>query len=264
MPIHILLILALIQGATEFLPVSSSAHLALFPSVFGVAPQPLLIDVAVHLGTLFAVLIYYRTDTVLMCRGVVDIFRGKVATQGARLVCLLSLATVPVVVAGLVLHMTETSGLLRSPGVIGAAMIIFAIPLYLADRTEQGLVHASGWTLRHAIWMGAAQALALIPGASRSGVTMTAARWFGYSREGAARLSMLMSIPTILASATLLGLDAAEAQSEMLLPAAFAALLSFSIAYVSIGVMLSVFKRFSMTPFVIYRVILGTALIALL
>lgn len=264
MPLNILIALALIQGATEFLPISSSGHLAIFPEIFGTTPQPLLIDVAVHIGTLFAVLLYYKKDTAVMFRGCFDILCGNFKTTAARLVKLLTISTIPVIVVGAILHFTGGVDLLRNPAVIGGAMILFALPLYLADQSKITQPADASWSLRHAIAMGAAQALALIPGASRSGVTMTAGRWLGYGRAEAARLSMLMSIPTIIASATLMGLDATKSDPAMLMPALIAAIISFGVAYPSIGFMLHIFKHLSMTPFVIYRLILGAALLILL
>lgn len=263
MPLYILFALAVIQGATEFLPVSSSAHLALFPWLTGAAAQPLVIDIAVHLGTLFAVLLYYRSDTGLMLRGVADLSRGRYRTNGARLIGLLTLATIPVVIAGMILHVTDMTSALRDPRVIGWAMLLFALPLYLSDRLGRSDRQVENWSLRHSIMMGLAQAFALIPGASRSGVTMTAGRWLGYGRVEAARLSMLMSIPTIIASATLLGLDAADTDPAMLPSAGIAMLLSLVVAYLSIGFMLGLLKRLSLAPFVVYRICLGAALLLL-
>jgi len=262
-PLHIIFLLALIQGATEFLPVSSSAHLALLPDLIGVATQPVVMDVAVHVGTLFAVLLYYSSDTAAMLRGFGHLLCGRLHTPAAQLVRLLALATIPVIVAGFILHLTNTADLLRDPALIGTAMIVFAIPLYLADQIDSSHRKTSEWSPGSAIIMGLAQALALIPGASRSGVTMTAARWIGYGREEGARLSMLMSVPTIIASAALLGLDAATTTPAMLAPALMAAGISFCIAYASIGIMLGIFRRFSMTPFVIYRLVLGCTLLVI-
>ncbi|HKK96690.1 MAG TPA: undecaprenyl-diphosphate phosphatase, partial [Marivita sp.] len=187
-----LLILALIQGITEFLPISSSGHLILLPSLTGMDDQGQVIDVAVHVGTLFAVILYFWTDVKAVAFGCTRLMRGKIDTQGAFWALCLGIATLPVVLFGLILNMTGWSDALRSISVIGWTMLIFGIVLYWADQTGPVVKKAKEWSIRDAAIMGLWQALALIPGTSRSGITITAGRQLGYDRESAARLAMLM------------------------------------------------------------------------
>ena len=257
-----LLIVALIQGLTEFLPVSSSGHLILIPSLTGGPDQGLAIDVAVHVGTLLAVILYFRREVSEASAGLLRLAKGKVDTRGAHTALLLIVATIPVLLVGFVLKLTGLSDMLRSVVVIGWTMLLFGLVLYWADRTGSKERTAHDWTMRHAVWMGLAQALALIPGTSRSGITITAARRLGYDREGAATLSMLMSIPTILASGALLSLDViGEADGALLHDASIAAAFAFVAALFALVLMMRLLRSVSFTPYVIYRVILGIILL---
>ena len=257
-----LFILAVIQGLTEFLPVSSSGHLILLPTLTGAADQGLAIDVAVHVGTLFAVVLFFWSDVKTALVGLPQLARGKAETQGARLALYLILATVPVILAGLILKVTGANELLRSPAVIGWMMLVFGVVLYWADRTGSTALKAQDWTLKHALWMGCAQVLALIPGTSRSGITITAARRLGYARQDGAKLAMLMSIPTIIASGALLGLDVIDqANWALARDGAIAAGFAFIAALIALSLMMRLLRSVSFTPYVIYRVILGLFLI---
>lgn len=204
--LHIL-ILALIQGITEFLPISSSAHLILFPQLTGLQDQGVALDVSVHVGTLLAVMVYFRADVMAVLRGLPDLARGRLDTPGARMASLLIIATIPVMALGLILKAAGLMEAMRSMAVIGWTMLGFGIVLYVADkRGGETAGRAEGWTLRDAVILGLWQAIALIPGTSRSGATITGARFLGFERHDAARLSMLMSIPTIIASGGLTAL----------------------------------------------------------
>ena len=207
MPLFQLVLVALIQGITEFLPVSSSAHLILLPSLTNLEDQGQVIDVAVHVGTLFAVILYFWADVKIALSGIPRLLRRKVDTQGAWLALCLIIATVPVIVVGLILKLTGLDDMLRSVAVIGWAMLIFGLVLYWADQKGPTTKTAASWSLKDAVVMGLWQAVALIPGTSRSGITITGARQLGYGREDAAKLAMLMSIPTIIASGALLGIE---------------------------------------------------------
>ncbi len=257
-----LLILAVIQGLTEFLPVSSSGHLILLPSLTGVPDQGLEIDVAVHMGTLFAVVLYFWADVRQALVGCTRLMRGRVDTPGARIALFLFLATIPVILAGLILKVTGWNELLRNPSVIGWSMLIFGLVLYWADRTGLHDKKDKDWNTKDAVMMGFAQVLALIPGTSRSGITITAARKLGYAREDGAKLAMLMSIPTILASGVLLGADVADqANWAMARDCAIAAAFAFVSALLALFLMMRLLRSVSFTPYVIYRVILGIGLI---
>jgi len=257
-----LLLLALIQGLTEFLPISSSAHLIIWPGVTGMADQGQIVDVSVHLGTLGAVMLYFRQDVGRALAGIPDALRGRIDSEGSRLAFLLGIATVPVILFGLLLNLTGLDIAMRSVAVIGWAMLLFGIVLWVADRAPDGGRRTEDWTRRDALVMGLWQAVALIPGSSRSGTTITGARFLGYGREDAAKLSMLMSIPTIIASATLILLEVAvhgdtAALSEALVSMVFA----FFAALLSLTLMMRLLKSVSFTPYVIYRIVMGVGLL---
>ena len=263
MPIFQLILVALIQGITEFLPISSSGHLILLPGLTGMADQGQVVDVAVHVGTLGAVVLYFWGDVREGLAGLPRALTGRLDTPGARLAMALIVATIPVILVGLVLHLTGLDERMRSVAVIGWTMLVFGLVLYWADRTGARSRTADDWTLRDALTMGLWQAVSLIPGTSRSGITITGARWLGYAREDAAKLSMLMSIPTILASGLLLGADvASEMDAAAARDAAIAALLAFGSALLALTLMMRLLRSVSFTPYVIYRVILGVVLLA--
>ncbi|WP_076444644.1 undecaprenyl-diphosphate phosphatase [Roseivivax lentus] len=257
-----LLVLALIQGITEFLPVSSSGHLILLPQLTGIEDQGLALDVAVHVGTLFAVILYFWADVRVALGGTLRLVRGRIDTPGAFLALCLLIATIPVMAAGLVLRLSGLDEMMRSVAVIGWAMIVFGVVLYWADMKGGETRRAEGWTLKHAAIMGLWQVLALIPGTSRSGITITGGRQLGYDRHSAARLAMLMSIPTILASGGLLGLEAVTGTEALPLQAcAIAAAMAFVAALGALALMMRLLRSVSFTPYVVYRLILGTALL---
>lgn len=263
MPLLHLVILALIQGLTEFIPVSSSAHLILPAALIdGFDDQGTAIDVAAHVGSLGAVVLYFRTEVAQLVRGLLDIGRNR-KTADATLFRALAVATLPFLVVAPVVALTGLDDILRSVTVIAWASIVFGIILWLADRRPAPISSLPGRT-RPALIIGAAQCLALIPGTSRSGITMTAARALGYDRTESARFSMLMSIPAIGASGTYLALDLFQDGGKADLgPAAIVAGLSLVSAYVAIGVFMRLTRTVSFTPFVIYRIALGIGLLTL-
>lgn len=259
--IHILMI-AIIQGITEFLPISSSGHLILLPNLSGLEDQGLAIDVAVHVGTLGAVILYFWADVKLALTGLPRLITGKTDTEGSRLAFYLVIATIPVVIVGFVLSVTGLSDAMRSITVIGWTMLGFGILLWWADQKGPTIKAAKSWSLRDAAIMGLWQAIALIPGTSRSGITITAARSLGYNRQDAARLAMLMSIPTIIASGTLLGIKVVgEADIQTARDGAIAAVLAFLSALAALSIMMRLLRSVSYTPYVIYRVVLGVVLL---
>lgn len=259
-----LFIVAVIQGLTEFLPVSSSGHLILLPNLTGLADQGLVIDVAVHVGTLGAVVLYFWSDVRDGLAGIPRMLTGRTDTKGSKLAFLLLVATIPVIVFGLILSVTGLSDSMRSITVIGWTMLLFGLVLYWVDQRGAETKTADDWTLRDAIIMGLWQAVALIPGTSRSGATISGARALGYNREDGTRLAMLMSIPTIVASGLLLGLEAAsEADWAVLRDGAIAAVMAFFAALLALTLMMRLLKSVSFTPYVIYRVILGVVLLVI-
>lgn len=261
MPVEQLLILAIIQGLTEFWPVSSSAHLNLVHLLTNMQDQGPLIDVAVHFGSLFAVLIYFWRDIVMLMRALGDLLRARFSKE-ALLLLYMILATIPLMIIGFILLKSGIYKQLRTIEVIAWANIVFAIVLWWCDKNPPLVRKLEDATWKDALFVGAAQVLSLIPGASRSGVTMSAARYLEFNRVEAARFSMLLAIPAILG----LGLGTvyelyksgdAALQSE----AIFVGVLSFLTALFSIWFMMALLKRMTMLPFVVYRLILGVALL---
>ncbi|NOC45728.1 undecaprenyl-diphosphate phosphatase [Ruegeria sp. HKCCD7559] len=257
-----LILVAIIQGITEFLPISSSGHLILLPNLSGLQDQGQAIDVAVHVGTLGAVVLYFWSDVKQALAGLPRALTGRGDTPQARLALGLIVATVPTVIAGLILHATGLSQAMRSITVIGWTMLGFGLLLYWVDQRAPETKGAENWGIRDALIMGLWQVLALIPGTSRSGITITGARQLGYTREDGARIAMLMSIPTILASGTLLALDVVrDADMQLARDGAVAALFAFLSALLALSLMMRLLRSVSFTPYVIYRVILGVILL---
>ncbi|QPH55768.1 undecaprenyl-diphosphate phosphatase [Pontivivens ytuae] len=263
MPLLDLAILALIQGITEFLPISSSGHLILLPALTGNEDQGVTLDVAVHVGTLVAVILYFWKDVAIAFRGGLSLLTGRLSAPGAHLALALIIATIPAVVFGLFLAVTDLNDAMRSITVIGWTMLIFGVVLYWADQVGVEERTAEQWTLRHAVIMGLWQALALIPGTSRSGITITGARLLGYERKEAARVAMLMSIPVIIASGVVIALDIPPGNAQVWRDAAIAAFLACISALIAVALMMKFLERVSYTPYVIYRVILGLILLGI-
>lgn len=258
-----LALLAFVQGITEFLPISSSGHLILVPLLTGWPDQGLLIDVAVHVGSLGAVMLYFWRDLASMLRGL-TVWRpaGPSNQPGLRLLELVAIGTVPVLIAGLALNLVGTEHL-RSTAVIGWTTLGFGLLLYVADRFGAQERNIQQMSFAGALAIGLAQMLALIPGTSRSGITMTAARALGFRRDEAARFSMLLSIPTIIAAGGLLILDLIElGQADLRSDVLIAVLLAFVSAWFAIALMMRWLERASFTPFVVYRCVLGVLLLA--
>jgi len=255
--------LAAIQGITEFLPISSSGHLILWPLLTGRPDQGITMDVAVHMGTLAAVCLFFRRDTGRLVTGLGDILRGRWSSTPARLFWLVALATVPAVVAGLALKLTGGIDALRSVKIIGWATVIGGLLLWYADRTGSQRRAGGDWRLTDAAVMGLMQAVALVPGVSRSGITMTTARWLGFERAEAARLSLLMAIPITLAAGVLEGEELVRSGNFALTgELALGAVLSFAAAMVALSVMMRMFRSdWTMFPFVVYRLVLGAGLL---
>ena len=257
-----IIILALIQGLTEFLPISSSAHLILVPVLTDWPDQGLAFDVAVHAGTLTAVVLYFRKE---LSRMLVEWFaslKGRL-THDARLAWAVLIGTIPVGLAGLVFKgVIETQ--LRSPMVIAMATIVFGLLLWYADKTGKRGKDEYGLSLCDVLVIGLAQALALIPGTSRSGITITAALMLGLNRKAAARFSFLLSIPVIFLAGMLETMDYLSAASiEDAQPLLIGALISAVSAYACIHYFLKLLDRIGMMPFVAYRLVLGVVLVVL-
>jgi undecaprenyl-diphosphatase len=262
-----ILVLSFIQGLTEFLPVSSSGHLILVPKFLGWADQGLDRDVAIHLGTLLSVLLYFRQDVLAMGRHflcyVGSGFKRDRFTAEVKLSCLIILATLPAIIAGFILKKMGMDRL-RSPHLIAITSIFFGLLLYLADRRPQvfGLDNLSWGS---GFMIGLAQAIALIPGTSRSGICMTAARSLGFDRIASTRFAFLLSIPAILGAGVLTTIDAIHDGRSIFNRACCLALgLSFLFGLGAIHFMLSFLMRHGLGVFTIYRILLGSLLLLMM
>jgi undecaprenyl-diphosphatase len=257
------IILAIVQGLTEFLPVSSSAHLLLVPVFTGWQDQGLAFDVALHAGSLSAVIIYFRKDISAMSSAWYSSVTTKETTQDARLAWGVILGTIPVGIAGLLLR-DLVADYFRSPTVTAVGLIGFGLLLGWADRRNRSQLALENLRWRDILFIGCAQALALIPGTSRSGITITAALLAGFTREAAARFSFLLSIPVIALAGlleiyTLIGMG----PDVDWLTIFAGAVISGITAFLCIHYFLVFIKRIGMQPFVIYRLVLGFVLIVL-
>ncbi|EMN6210909.1 undecaprenyl-diphosphate phosphatase [Vibrio vulnificus] len=257
-------VLALIQGLTEFLPISSSAHLILPSAILGWEDQGLAFDVAVHVGTLAAVVIYFRKEVITLFAALfASIFKGE-RSKEAKLAWMIVIATIPACIFGLVMK-DVIEVYLRSAYVIATTTIIFGLLLWWVDKNASLLddEYQAGW--KKALFIGIAQALAMIPGTSRSGATITAALYLGFTREAAARFSFLMSIPIITLAGSYLGLKLVTSGGPVHVGFLLTGIVtSFISAYLCIHLFLKMISRMGMTPFVIYRLILGVGLFAYL
>ncbi|EPC00743.1 UDP pyrophosphate phosphatase [Litchfieldella anticariensis FP35 = DSM 16096] len=250
-------VLSLVQGITEFLPISSSAHLILVPVLTTWSDQGLAFDVALHVGSLSAVVLYFRRELWRMARSWLGSVAGRGTDEDGRLAWWVLLATIPVGVAGLAFHDTIEVAM-RSPLLLASGLIGFGLLLGYADWRGRGSRSEYQLTFKDALLVGLAQALALIPGTSRSGITITAALLLGMNREGAARFSFLMSIPVIVLAGGLevcnLLLEPRPVDWSALV---FGTLLSGVSAYLCIHYFLVFIKRIGMQPFVVYRIVFG-------
>jgi len=253
-------VLALIQGLTEFLPISSSAHLILPSQLLGWEDQGLAFDVGVHVGTLAAVVFYFRQDIWSMIKAFFASFKGENSADG-RIAWFVIFATVPALIFGFLINdWIDAYG--RSILVIAGTTLIFGALLWYADSTRTEAEPLENITFKQAMWIGIAQAVAIIPGTSRSGITMTAALMLGFTRQAAARFSFLLSIPIIMAAGSYKGLElwqtGTTAQWEYVLGGVVLSAIS---ALTCIYLFLKWLNQIGMLPFVIYRFAPGVLLL---
>jgi len=257
------IILALVQGLTEFLPISSSAHLILVPAFLGWEDQGLAFDVAVHLGSLIAVCTYFYDEIVAVASSWWTSVSTRTAPDAeAKFGWYIALATIPAGLAGLLLH-DYIDMYLRSPLIIAVTTAVFGGLLYLVDRRGGAGADEHTLTMKTALLIGCAQALALIPGTSRSGITITAGLAFGLSRQAAARFSFLMAIPVIALASMLEIKNLIEADGPVQWDViAIGTAVSAVSAYLCIRVFLKALEKLSMLPFALYRLVLAAVIIA--
>jgi len=266
-PFTQILILAAIQGITEFLPISSSGHLILVPKLTGLTDQGLMLDVAVHVGTLVAVILYFWRDVFGMVSALSRIFqqisnRRKLDAE-FWLFCKLVLATLPAIGVGLYVNKYMGANL-RTLEIIGWATLCFGILLFVADKINMTVRKMEHISFGGAFFIGLMQAISLVPGTSRAGITMTAARFLGVERQDAARFSLLLSIPTIIGAGVLKGYELSESTDRVLFYDVLTVTgLSFLFALVAISSLMVWLRRASFTPFVIYRILLGGVLLGI-
>ncbi len=262
MPLLHIAVLALVQGITEFLPVSSSAHLVLVPKFTCWPDQGLVMDVAMHVGTVGAVMVYFWRDLWDMATGLLGALKGR-GDPHAKLFGYIVIGTLPLVAAGYLMSRYLPGGI-RSFEVIAWTTLGFGLLLWLADKLGMTLRRMEHLTLRDGLIIGGAQVLALVPGTSRSGITMTAARLLGMERPDAARFSMLLGIPAVLAAGSLEGWALYQSGDVALTADSVqAAGLAFVSALVAIALMMAWLRRASFAPFVLYRVVLGLFLLSI-
>lgn len=261
MPIDQVIALAIVQGLTEFLPVSSSGHLNLVHLLTRWQDQGPFMDVAVHVGSLFAVMAYFWREMWMMLCGLGNLARGRVTPEG-RLLMLLIVASIPVFIAGYALLATGLINDLRTLKVIAWANMVFAFILWGSDKAGMTIRRLEHTNVLDALIVGVAQVFSLIPGASRTGVTMSAARLLGFERVEAARFSMLLSIPTILGAGTAVTIEILQSGDLVMGEGAFlAAGLAAIAALLAISFMMALLKRTDMFVFVAYRIVLGVVLL---
>ena len=245
-----ILILSIIQGVSEFLPISSIAHLVLVSKYYVFNNQNLLIDICLHLGSLLAIIIYFRDD-------LFNFIKNK------KFLIKILIGTIPIIPIGYIFFQTGIINQLRNLEVIGWASFTFGILLYISDKTEIKKKIETDFSNRSAIFIGMFQVLALIPGVSRSGITITSGRLLGFNRFDSAKVSFLLSIPTLLA-ASILGIYNIykEASPELNFLAIIAVIFSFIFSYLTIMIFLNFIKKFSLKIFVVYRIIISILILS--
>jgi len=242
-----ILILSAVQGISEFLPISSSAHLILVSKMYDFKTSSLLIDISLHLGSLFAIVFYFRKD-------LFDLRNNQ------KLLSLITLGSLPLIIFGYILHSTELIHLLRNIKVIAWATLFFGIVLFFADQRKFEKKIKTDLNIKIILFIGLCQILALVPGVSRAGITMTAARYLRFSRVDSTKISFLLSVPA-LAGASFLGLNDVFNQSiELNYWIVVATILSFLFSYMTVKFFLTYVNKFSLNIFVIYRIIIALML----
>src|SRR5215468_1785405 len=262
MTIEQIVVLAVVQGITEFLPISSSGHLILIPQLMHWPDQGILVDVMTHFGTLLAILIYFWRDVWHLILGGLALLRGKLTDDG-RLALYIVLATIPAVVFGFVLKKFGYTDLDRNVAIVACNTILYGILMMIADMVGKQERTIADVTLGSALVIGVAQALALIPGTSRSGVTMTAARFLGFTRPDSARFSFLLGIPATAGAIVFTVGDALKSGCHITAGELLVAGFTFIAGILAIAFLMNLLRRISFLPFVLYRMALGGFLLVL-
>lgn len=265
MSVEQIFVLAIVQGLTEFLPVSSSGHLLLIPALTNWPDQGIVTDVMVHVGSLFAVIVYFWKDVYKLLGGTVHMVRHRKAdTADSRMALYIALATIPALAFGAILKLSGFLESIRGVEIVAWNAVIFGILLYVADVVGKRTKVMEDMKLSPALVIGFAQAMALIPGTSRSGITMTAARFLGFERAEAARFSFLLGIPAITAAGAFTAIELIQHGESIAADALLAAGLTFFAALAAITLLMALVKRIGFFIFMVYRLILAAVLFALL
>lgn len=261
MPMLHIIVLALIQGITELLPISSSGHLIIAPDLLNWKDQGVELDIAMHIGSMFALILYFWKDVLNLFKGFFSICQRNTQTPDARFFMQLVVASIPAVIVGFTIEL-YFKDIFRNKEIIVWTMIGYGCVLYIVDRYARQELTMQQMTYKNALIYGLFQSLALVPGTSRSGITMTAGRLLGYQRRDAARFSMLMAIPVIFGAGLLDVIELhKKGSSELIQDAIIAAAFTFVVSYITIFFLMSWLKRANFTPFVLYRLAFGGFLI---
>ena len=246
-----IIILSLIQGVSEFLPISSSAHLIIVSTLYNFKSSSLLIDVSLHLGSLFAIIYFFRKD----------LFNFQ---NNKKVLLLIIFGSVPLIIVGYILYVTELIHLLRNIKIIAWTTLIFGIVLYIADKNDFSKDIKSNLNLRTILYIGFFQTLALIPGVSRAGITISAARFLKFNRYDSSKISFLLSIPALTAASALSLNDVLMKNFEFSYLILIAITLSFLFSYFTVKFFLDYIDKFTLNIFVLYRIIIGIFLLIII
>jgi len=256
MSIEQIIVLAIVQGITEFLPISSSGHLILVPELMHWKDQGLIVDVMVHMGSFLAVIVYFWRDVVQLVLGGLEMLRGRM-TRRARLALYIIAATIPAVIFGLVAKKTGLQEAIRGPLIVAVNAVLFGIVMFAADYWSRQQRRVEDMDMKTALVIGVAQAIAIIPGTSRSGITMAAGRFLNLTRQEAARFSFLVGIPAIAGAGVLVLGEAISRGESISNDALLTGALTFFVALAAIAFLMRVITKIGLLPFVIYRFILA-------
>ena len=246
-----ILILSAIQGISEFLPISSSAHLILISNFYDFKTSSLLIDISLHLGSLFAIMFYFKKD-------LFDLKNNK------RLLGLIIVGSIPLMIFGYILHSSDLIYFVRNVEIIAWTTLFFGFILYFSDQSKTEKNISKNLNLKSIIFIGIFQILALIPGVSRAGITITAARFLNYNRVDSTKISFLLSIPALIGASSLGITDAFKETLEISYLSIMAIVLSFLFSFITVKYFLKYVNNFSLNIFVIYRVFLGIILLLII
>ncbi len=246
-----ILILSAIQGISEFLPISSSAHLILISNFYDFKTSSLLIDISLHLGSLFAIMFYFKKD-------IFDLKNNK------RLLALIMIGSIPLMIFGYILHSSDLIHFVRNVEIIAWTTLFFGLILYFSDQSKTEKNISKNLNLKSIIFIGIFQILALIPGVSRAGITITAARFLNYNRVDSTKISFLLSIPALIGASSLGITDAFKQTLEINYLSIIAIILSFLFSFITVKYFLKYVNNFSLNIFVIYRVFLGIILLLII